>query len=577
MAQLELRSLSFTYPGRVHRALDHVSLSVAQGEFVLLCGVSGSGKSTLLRLLKREIAPAGLLEGKMLYDGRPLDALDARVSAAEIGIVLQSPENQSVTDRVWHELAFGLENLGLPSGTIRRRVAEMASFFGIQGWFDRSVSDLSGGQLQTLNLASVLCMQPRVLLLDEPTSQLDPIAAADFLGVVRRVNRELDVTVLLCEHRLEEVFPMADRVAVLEEGRLFCDAVPREAARLLADSGHPIADGLPAAARIFGGLGGRGPAPLTVREGARFLRQTLEAEGPGPCDTAQTAGPEPIPLPNTSQPAYPEKNVPAAELSDIWFRYGRLESDVLRGASLKLFPGRLVCLLGGNGTGKSTALSVAAGLLHPQRGTVRLFGRKIGSCKPDELYKGLVGLLPQNQQLVFSCETVEEDLWAMARDVEPGGEASAHRARERFERVVEEMELGSLLHRHPYDLSGGEQQKAAFAKILLRGPRILLLDEPTKGLDAHFRLAFGQRLRTLAQNGAAILMATHDVDFAARFADRCLLFFSGEVASQDAPAAFFAGNSFYTTAANRIARRVFPSAVTCEDVIRLCKTAAKQP
>ncbi len=552
MALLEIHHLSFTYPGQKKEALRDICLDIEEGEFLLLCGLSGSGKSTLLKQLKREITPFGKKSGEILYGGIPLSRLNERVSAGEIGFVMQNPENQVVTDKVWHELAFGLESLGLPTGVIRRRVAEMASFFGIQAWFEKNVTELSGGQLQTLNLASVMAMQPRVLILDEPTSQLDPIAAADFLETVRRINRELSVTVILSEHRLEEVFPAADRVAVMEDGRILCCDTPAAAAQSLSAEGnrHPLFAGFPAAVRIYAGTGGTGPCPLTVRDGSRWLTERYPR--------AETAC---RPAENAAKPSSKPSEPPAAALRDVWFRYDKKLPDVLKGVSLRALPGRITCLLGGNGTGKTTTFGVIAGLNRVNRGKVDLFGQKIDDYKPAELYHGIVGMLPQNPRLLFLRDTVREDLEDMSKEC--GGS-------EKLSAIIHAMGLEALLDRHPYDLSGGEQQKAAFAKILLRDPGILLLDEPTKGIDAAFKIEFAAILKRLAKAGKTILMATHDVEFAAEYADDCLLFFNGTVVSEDAPVPFFSGNSFYTTAANRIARAVFPDAITCGEVIARC-------
>lgn len=549
MALLEIDGLNFTYPGQSRPALDSIRLDIEEGAFLLLCGASGSGKSTLVRHLKCELTPFGKTTGEVRYDGTPLKELDARRAASEIGFVLQNPENQTVTDKVWHELAFGLESLGLSTPVIRRRVAEMASFFGIQAWFEKDVRTLSGGQMQMLNLASVMAMQPRVLILDEPTSQLDPIAAADFLETVRRINRELSVTVVLTEHRLEEVFPAADQVVVMESGKLLCCDTPRHVAKRFAEKGmrHPMFAGFPAAARIFAEAGGSGDCPLTVREGSRWLRE-------------QCLSLSPLPVENRQRPSAPRRNkaeTPVVRMRDVWFRYEKKGADILKGVSLEAYEGQITCLLGGNGVGKSTALGVIAGLHRPYRGRVERMGEPSTVDKASQ--RGVVGMLPQNPQLLFVKDTVREDLAEVA---DGGG---------RLEDVVRQMGLDGLLERHPYDLSGGEQQKAAFAKLLLCAPKIFLLDEPTKGLDAHYKHAFAAILKQLAQDGAAVVMATHDVEFAAAYADHCLLFFNGTVVSEDAPVPFFSGNNFYTSAANRIARRVFPDAITCEEVARQCR------
>lgn len=555
MAVFEIENLSFAYPGESGEALRQISLSVEEGEYLVVCGASGCGKSTLLRHLKPELTPSGTRSGRVLYRGGPLGNLEPRLAAAEIGFVQQDPENQTVTDKVWHELAFGLESLGLPTQVIRLRVAEMAAFFGMEDWYERDVSGLSGGQLQMLALASVLAMEPRVLILDEPTAQLDPIAAADFLHTVERVNRELAVTVILSEHRLEEVFPAADRVAVMEKGEILCCEPPAAAAARFAgefgSTAHPVFAGFPSAARIFAGLGGGKlggeEAPLTVREGARWLREQYGTDVRSPRKSA--AEPRPAPV------------KPAFALREVWFRYDRELPDVLRGAALSGAAGEITCLLGGNGAGKSTALGVLAGLHRPVRGRAELLGKSVASHARGELYQGVVGLLPQNPRLLFVGATLGEDLEALA---------DSAGARERLGVLAEEFGLTAFWGRHPYDLSGGELQKAALAKVLLRSPRVLLLDEPTKGLDAYYKISLAALLRRLADGGTAVLLATHDVEFAAACADCCLLLFNGAVVSADAPGPFFAGNSFYTTAANRIARRLFPDAITCEDVIARC-------
>lgn len=552
MEILALKNMSFTYPGADSPALDGVSLSVSPGEFVVLCGESGCGKTTLLRLLKRELSPHGQKSGEIRYRGLPLEQLSDREAASKIGFVMQNPENQIVTDKVWHELAFGLESLGLPSPVIRRRVGEMASFFGIHEWFRRETASLSGGQKQILNLASVMVMQPDILLLDEPTSQLDPIAAADFIATLRKLNQELGLTILLAEHRLEDVFPLADRAAVMERGRVILSDTPGQAARALRalPGGHPMLLGLPSAARIYNGLGATGPCPLTVKEGRGFLSRGYKNE-----ITALPPRPEP--------PA----GEAAVELREAWFRYERELPDILRGVNLSVRRGECFGILGGNGTGKTTLLRVISGQQRAYRGRVAINGKKIKDYKGPELYRKNLVLLPQNPQDVFLKPTVEEDLAELRR---PMG-CSPEEWKARVERTLSRLGVAHLLRRHPYDLSGGEQQKAALAKILMLEPKIILLDEPTKGLDAHAKASFGEILRSLAAQGITLLLVTHDVEFAASYTDRCALFFDGELTAPAVPAEFFAGNSFYTTAANRISRHMYENAVTCEDVIEICK------
>lgn len=549
---LQIDNLTFRYPETEIPALDGVSFTVRAGEFVVIAGESGCGKTTLIKLLKRELAPHGEKSGLILYNGVETRALDERTAACDIGYVLQNPENQVVTDKVWHELAFGLESLGLPTPVIRRRVAEMASYFGIEDWFRKNTAELSGGQKQMLSLASVMAMQPKVLILDEPTSQLDPIAAADFIGTLQKLNRELGLTILLVEHRLEEVFPIADRVMLMEKGKILLYCPPREVGVRLRElrGDHRMLAGLPSATRIYDMLEQTGPCPLTVKEG----RQFLEEHYGNAVDSLEL-------------PPYTHRQAAAVELRDVWFRYERDLPDVLRGISLSVYEGEIFCLLGGNGTGKTTALSVIAGLRRPYRGKVLVGDRRIGEYKGYSLYRRNIALLPQNPQTVFLKKTVREDLEEIGRVM----------AFDRSEQetltvgISEKLGIAHLLDKHPYDLSGGEQQKAALAKMLLLHPRILLLDEPTKGIDAYAKQTLSTILRGLKAEGITILMVTHDVEFAAENADRCALFFDGDIACVDTPNAFFSGNSFYTTAANRLSRGLYKNAVSCEDVAALCR------
>ena len=247
MAFINFKDFHFTYPLAKRPALKQLNLTIEQGEFVVFCGVSGCGKTTLLKQLKQDLAPHGERSGRIFLNGQALDTLTERERAEKIGYVLQNPENQLVTDKVWHELAFGLENLGVEPSTIRRRVAEMANFFGIQGLFHHDTMHLSGGQKQLLNLASVMVMQPEVLILDEPTSQLDPIAATEFIQTLQKLNKELGLTILLVEHRLEEVYPLADRVVMLEQGKIIANGTPKDVATALQaiDRNHPMLFGSP--------------------------------------------------------------------------------------------------------------------------------------------------------------------------------------------------------------------------------------------------------------------------------------------------------------------------------------------
>lgn len=536
MEILKVENLSFAYPLEQKNTIEGVSFGVHSGEFVVLMGETGSGKSTLMRMLKREISPAGERCGDIYYEGTPIDALDPALTACRIGYVMQRPEQQIVTDKVWHELAFALENMGMPQNAIRRRVAEMASYFGISDWFERDVNELSGGQKQLLNLASIMVMQPDVLLLDEPSSQLDPIAATDFLNTVRKLNRDMGITIVLIEHRLEEALPMADRVLVMEKGRLILDASPTEACEAMR-KGSVLLEAMPGAVRLFHALGAAGACPITVRDGRTFLRSAYKNK------IRSEAIDEPM-----------RGNECALSLRNVYFRYGRETPDVLRGLSLDVRKGEIFCFLGANGSGKSTLLKLCAGLIKPYSGKIRIFDRKIQSYSGQSLYRNCVSMLPQDAQTVFLKSSVRAELEEVKADLS-----------------ALPYSLDGLLERHPYDLSGGEQQLVALAKVLASKPRLLLLDEPTKGVDAHAQLAILQILKHLKAQGVTVLIVTHDVEFAAKCADRCALFFRGEIVSEDLPRRFFDENNYYTTSANRICRGWYDGVATVEDAAALCR------
>ncbi|MBQ3134229.1 MAG: ATP-binding cassette domain-containing protein [Oscillospiraceae bacterium] len=529
MELVTVKNLSFSYPGQAVPALRELSFSIRSGAFAVLCGPSGCGKSTLLRQLKPAVAPHGQRDGDIYFDSIPLDRMDARTQARRIGFVRQSAEHQIVTDKVWHELAFGLESLGCETSVIRRRVAEMTAFFGMEDWFYKNVTELSGGQKQLLNLASVMVMQPDLLILDEPTSQLDPVAAAEFLSVLGKINRELGTTILLTGHRLEDALPLATEVMVMDRGELICSGPAQEVGQWLREMSHPMFLAMPAPMRIWGAVDTDAPCPVTVREGREWL-----------AGFAQENELKSLPAERTF--TYPEETV--IRVSESWFRYERDGADVVKGLSLEVVRGEFLALLGGNGAGKTTTLKLLAGLRKPYRGEVEV-------C-------GTVGFLPQDPKSMFVKKTVREELLS-----EKGQES-------RVACVVKLCRLEELLERHPYDLSGGEQQRLALAKGLLLDPEILLLDEPTKGLDAEFKRSLAQILQTLLDRGVTIVMVSHDVEFCARYAHRCALFFDGCVAAQGTPRDFFSGNRFYTTGANRMSRGVIEGAVTAEDVIFAC-------
>lgn len=583
---VEIKDFSFTYPEQEREALSHVDISIEEGTLNVLCGKSGCGKSTLLTQLKSVLAVHGKKSGQILYRGRPLEEADHRTQSSEIGYVLQNPENQIVTDKVWHELAFGLESLGLDNATIRLRVAEMASYFGIQNWFLKNVTELSGGQRQLLNLAAIMAMHPKLLILDEPTAQLDPIAASDFLETVKKINRDIGTTVIITEHRLSDIIPSADKVFVLDEGKLLTQGTPREIGAYLKEKKHGMFLSMPVPMQIYAEVESSLACPLTVSEGRRWIDALMQgAKGkkdPGQeaVESAGGKGRESLAdaAPDEAEDGAGENAAgkgrksaaPAVEIKDVWFRYEKDSPDVVRDLSLTVEQGEFYALIGGNGTGKSTTLSLLSRVRQPYRGRIFLNGKDIRRYSENELYRGYLGVLPQNPQSMFIKKTVREDLYAIIggrRDKKSEEYRIDMKKAEAIHGIVSLTNLEGLLDRHPYDLSGGEQQRLALAKVLLLRPRLLLLDEPTKGLDGEYKQEFGSILKRLQSHGITILMVSHDVEFVAEYADRVGLFFQGNVVASQGAREIFAGNSFYTTAANRMARQYFPDAVTGKEVI----------
>lgn len=546
MEILSIKDLTFSYPNKENFALQNVNLSINSGDFVVVCGQSGSGKTTLLRMLKKEIAPHGEKQGAVYYKGEDVEKLDDKISAQKIGFVFQKPDQQIVTDKVWHELAFGLESLGYDSDYIRLRVGEMANYFGITSLFRKKTTELSGGQKQLMNLASVMAMSPDVIILDEPTSQLDPITANDFITTLKKINDELGLTVIIIEHRLQEVFPIADKVAVMEDGKVICYDTPRNVCEKL--SNHPMSQGFPSAVRIWQKSGGKGNCPLTVKEGRNFISLNFSERKLSLRNT----------IPNTED---------IITLKDVFFRYEKGGNDILSGTNLSIKKGEHFCILGGNGSGKTTTLKILAGLLKPYRGKVIIDNNKMTKKTTADFNRLGVAMLPQNPESVFLKSRVIDDYTELCKIKEI--EKSAYE--DKINSVAEKLGINDLLENHPYDLSGGEIQKCALGKVLISEPKILLLDEPTKGVDAYSKLSLSKILQEIKSDGVTIITVTHDVEFASIVADRCGLFFDGEVLSSLVPQEFFSKNNFYTTASSRISRDKFANAVTVDDVVSLIK------
>lgn len=546
----KIENLTFTYPGQDMPVLESIDLSISQGAFVVVFGESGSGKTTLLRMLKKELTPHGKVQGNVRYMNQPLAELDDKTAARDIGFVMQNPETQIVTDKVWHELAFGLENLGYSTPAIRRRVGEVANYFGIHTWFHDKTTELSGGQKQILNVASIMAMQPNMLVLDEPTSQLDPIAASHFIHTLEKLNRDLGLTIVLAEHRLEEVLALADEVVLLEAGHIICTDSPRHIGSRLKrlDPCHRMFPALPTATQLFHRLDGIGENPLTVREGQAFL-------------TRQITSP-PLVCEETKKEAVQNKET-LLEVKDAWFRYERDAPDILADVNIRIFKGEVFSVLGGNGSGKSTLMNVMSGQNRPYHGKVLLNHKKIQAYKGKSLYRHNIAVLPQDTATVFIKNTVRKDYEEIARVFYTD---NAHIERSITD-VAMTLSITHLLDQHPYDVSGGEMQKVALGKILLLKPNLLFLDEPTKGMDVFSKQTLATLIEDLQQEGKTIVVITHDIEFAAMISDRVGLFFDRTFISVDTPTSFFSENNYYTTAASRIARHVNNRAISLDDIM----------
>ena len=513
MEIISVKNLSFRYNKASDYTLKDINFTVNYGDFVLIIGESGSGKTTLLKTLKKELTPYGQLSGEIFFKGNNISDISPRESASKIGFIMQDPDSQIVTDKVYSELAFGLESLGEERGTIRAKVSEFASYFGLQDKFNRKTNTLSGGEKQLLNLAAVMTMNPELIILDEPTSMLDPISAIDFVNCLKRINADLGTTVIIAEHHLSEIFQLADKVAYLEKGELAAYDEPKSICKELKDK--KIEYTLPAPVRVFNKLGGEGEVPLTIKDGRIFLQKNYNLK---------------------SDNSKKEINTPPyLILKDIWFRYERNSDDILKGLNLKVNKGEIYCLVGANGSGKSTLINIISHVLKPYRGKVK--------CD----FK--LSVLPQNPRDLFIKDKLEDDFRAVNNS---------------YLELCSKFGIESLLENHPYDLSGGEIQRAAIVKILLSNPDLILLDEPTKGLDSFAKKVLGEFLSSL---GLTLLIVTHDLEFAAAYSDRCGLLFDGEITSESYTKPFFLGNNFYTTPVVKMTRGIVDGAVTVDDII----------
>lgn len=596
---IQIRDLTFAYAAGDEPVLSDINIDIGSGEFVIIMGSSGSGKTTLLKMLKRNMIPAGRYSGRVYIYGKEADKLTDRENAAGIGYVSQDPDNQIVTDKVWHELAFGLENLGMDNVTIRKKVAEMSEYFGITGWYDREVSKLSGGQKQILNLASVMVMQPGILLLDEPTANLDPLAAIRFLDVVKRINQELGVTVVMVEHNLEHIYADADRIIAIDKGRVAANSSPKKAAADIIAAGSFLIEGLPVASRLYSGYNKKNgnsvvsynnvnidsnnkdnhilsdEIPLTVKEGRRWYVNYKKVYGKDITKDKDKinnfAGKSIINDKVIKKDVLEEDNITGnknkkrigfikknnlenkssrkntdnientvCQLKNVSYSYNKKLPYIIDGVDVSFKEGQITAILGGNGAGKSTMLKLIAGIIEPVRGKIISNKRII--------------MLPQDPKAVFTEVSVEEELAEVLMDKGNGiyNNMPMEDKREIVEQIIEEFGLNDIRKNNPYDISGGQQEKLAIAKVLLLKPEVLLLDEPTNGLDPYFKKTLGKLLKKINAGGVTIIIVSHDLEFVDSFCDDVIMLFDRKVAAQDSTHKFLRDNMFYTTNYYRI-------------------------
>lgn len=557
MEVFKIKDLSFRFPGMNDVVLNNISINICTGDFVVIGGPSGCGKTTLLHLLKRELAPVGECTGDIIYAGKLLQEWDDLKLIEDIGLVSQDPDNQIVMDEVMQEIVFGLENLGYSSFEMRKRVAEMVHFFGLQDLLKEKPSELSGGQKQMLNLLSVLLLKPKVLLLDEPTSQLDPVAAKDLITMLTRLNEEMGMTIVLVEHRLEELLAVADQVIMLEQGKVNYQGQSRDVIQsIYANQDQQFIPYIPSIARLYMEAEKnvvKEHIPLTVKESrlwmanhSLFLKNKQEI--------------------NRSHENH--KGDRLIMLKDIYFQYDKQTAFILKKLSLSIQKGEFFSLVGGNGSGKTTVLKACLGMIKPQRGSARLLNKEASKLTGKEL-SGHIAYLPQHPRTYFIQDTVEKEMWETIhiQKIDNGAE--------KITEMLHLFGISHLRHRHPYDCSGGEMQKAALACMLLSQPEILFVDEPTKGLDPLSKLQFAKVLQQLHRSGLTIVMVTHDIEFAAKYAGRCAMMFDGEITVDGHPEDLFKGNYFYTTTINKATRESdFPEVLTVEEAFAVWENPA---
>lgn len=509
MSAIHSDSLRYTYPNSPAPILNGLSFSLPDGSLTLVTGASGAGKSTLLRTFNGLVPhfSGGILEGRLTVDGIEPYLQPPQQMGQRVGFVFQDPESQSVMAQVEDEIAFGMEQQGLSRAEMRVRLEEVLDLLGIAPLRGRALTTLSGGERQRVAIASVLALRPPLIVLDEPTSQLDPLAADELFQALVRLNQDLGLSVVVAEHRLERVLPYADEMLTLT-GNGVLTGTPREILPYLAEV-PPLIE----IARRFNW----NPLPLTIKEARAFSRRI--------------ALPPPLLVPTPTP-----NGAPLIHAEDVSIGYHGVPA--VRAATFSLYAGEVVVLMGRNGAGKSTLLRSLVGLVRPQTGRITVDKLDATRTSTAALCR-IVGFLPQNPNDLLFAETVREE-WEFSlrqHGIDPATGWATHGAP-----LAEQLGLTALLERYPRDLSVGERQRVALGAILLVRPRLLLLDEPTRGLDHTSKAQLALLLRQWRDEGMGIAVITHDVEFAAQIADRVVMMAEGQIVADGAPATVM-GNS----------------------------------
>lgn len=548
MGYLTVKNFTYTYPEQDKPALSDISFSLEQGETLLLLGKSGSGKSTLGKAVTGTVPYfyGGTASGQVSIRGTDLREMEHNQRSRTVSMVFQYPEKQLILNKVHREVAFGLENIGVPEQTIRRRVFEAMQFTGITPLAEREISTLSGGQIQKVAIASALAFFPECIVLDEPISQLDPLAAEEILNLVQKINEELNITVVLIEQRTGKCFNIADKVAFIEEGKLTFFGETQEFFARQDSAFEPF---LPEQVRLFRALGSS-ETPLNTKQARRLLAQF---PAPAVSPKEKTAG-------KSTQPA-----APAIVFQNVSTGYGK--ANVLERFSAVIGKGESVALLGANGAGKTTLLKTLVGL-RPFKGNLLLNGTGCDKMKQREIAR-TIGYVSQNPDDYLTQETVRDELLFTAR----------HLGITDFTTVVDlmdELSLTPYAEQNPRDLSGGQKQRVAIASALVASPEMLVLDEPTRGIDPSLKQSLAELLKKLNRKGVTILLVTHDVEFACVVSNRFWILYKGQLLADGPKEEVFTESLFYTTAIHKLCAVQNPELFTLKEAIQyFCGEAAQ--